>query len=274
MKRLIEQAKRQAIALEQLLDVRMNTLVRPAARPLEPLEIRNAILREIERQIIPGPQGTRVFPYNDVTVELLEREPPQNASLDATLDAGGGLEAAARQRVAQARSGVPRDFVLRVVRIAAKSDEWPSEDLYRVRFDRVAPSHRPEQDATASTLVLTLGGASGPNIYRMTHGRMDIGRVGEVRDRDGRLVRRNAVVVLDAQDPDGTVSRRHAHVKTTVDSDGRRHFALYDDGSRYGTRIVRDGETVTVHAGTKGVRLRDGDELHFGDVCMAVRLEA
>jgi pSer/pThr/pTyr-binding forkhead associated (FHA) protein len=112
------------------------------------------------------------------------------------------------------------------------------------------------------------------NVYRFSHGRLDVGRVREVRDRDGRLVRRNTVVISDAHDPNGTVSRRHAHVKAVTGPEGHRFFAVYDDGSRYGTRIVRNGETLTVHPGTLGVRLRDGDELHFGEVMAFVRLDS
>jgi hypothetical protein len=272
MRRLIEQAKRQAVALEQMLDGHINTLVRPLARPMEPLEIRNAVLREIEERVIPGPNGTRMFPYNEVTVELLPQDIAQSAVLDATLEAEGGLEAAARRRIAQARSEAPRDFTLQIRRLAEKPADWPFDRFYRVQFDRVAPSCPPQEDAGASTLVLTFAGAPGATTYRMTHGRMDIGRVAEVRDRDGRLVRRNAVAVSSEHDPNGTVSRKHAHLKAS-DVEGRRVFWLFDDGSRYGTRLVRDGETVTVHAGTRGIRLRDGDEIHLGEVIVTVRLE-
>jgi pSer/pThr/pTyr-binding forkhead associated (FHA) protein len=142
-----------------------------------------------------------------------------------------------------------------------------------VNFGRTAPPPASEENIPV-TLVLTVVGASAlPGSFRFTQGRLDIGRVSEVRDRDGRLVRRNAVVISDADDPNGTVSRRHAHVTAGGDRHGPRSFAVYDDTSRYGTRIVRKGQTVTVHPGTLGVRLRDGDELHFGEVMVIVRLD-
>jgi hypothetical protein len=270
MKRIIEQAKRQAVAFEQMLDVKMTALVRPVPRPLEPLEIRNAILREIEAQIIPGPHGTKVFPYNGVTVEVRARSAALDAALEATLD---GLDAASRQRIVERHCNVPRDFALRV-RLGPAPEEWPSEQVYRVTFDRVAAMPAAPVDTRSVTLVLALRGAADATTYRLTQGRMDIGRTADVCDRDGRLVRRNTVVVTDAYDPNGTVSRTHAHIKPIVDPDGRRGFTIYDDGSRYGTRIVRDGETLKVHAGTLGVRLRDGDEVQLGDVCIAVRFDS
>jgi hypothetical protein len=270
VKRLIEQAKKRAVAFEQMLDMRMTALVRPADRPLEPLEIRNAILREIETQVIPGPQGTNVFPYNDVTVELRARSTALDAALEATLD---GLEAAARQRIANQQCDAPRDFAVRFTRVTSPPETWPAGQVYRVAFDRVLSSKPVAIDPVPLALVLTLRNGAETTSYRLAHGRMDIGRTADVCDRNGQLVRRNAVVVSDAYDSNGTVSRRHAHIKAAVDSEGRCQFTLYDDSSRYGTRIVRDGDTVTVHAGTRGVRLRDGDELHFGDVVAAVRFE-
>jgi hypothetical protein len=270
MKRLIEQAKRQAVAFEQMLDVKMTELVRPTVRPLEPLEIRNAILREIESQVIPGPHGTKVFPYNEVTVQVRARSAALDAALDATLD---GLEAAARDRIAQRRCRTPRDFTIRVMRITEPSDDWLPNQVHRVAFDRVPSSPAPPLDAPAVALVLAMHADADATTFRLTQGRLDIGRTADVCDRNGQLVRRNAVVISDAYDPNGTVSRRHAHIRAAVDAEGRRAFTLYDDGSRYGTRIVRDGETIRVHAGTLGVRLRDGDEVQLGEVSAAVRFE-
>ena len=270
MKRLIEQAKRQAMAWEEMLDVKMTALVRPAMRPLEPLEIRNAVLREIEAHIIPGPQGNRLFPYNEVTVELRARSAALDAALEATLE---GLDVAARQRIRDRQCEAPRDFTVRVARVTSPS-EWAPDQLHRVMFERV-PSIQPTQvDATPVALVLTLRGGQDAATYRLTQGRIDIGRTADVCDRNGQLIRRNALVVSEMYDPNGTVSRRHAHIKTGVDADSRRLFTVYDDGSRYGTRIVRDGETVRVHPGTLGVRLREGDELQLGEVVIAVRFEA
>jgi hypothetical protein len=271
MKRLIEQAKRQAMALEEMLDVKMSALVRPTARPLEPLEIRNAVLREIEAQVIPGPQGNRLFPYNEVTVELRARSAALDAALEATLE---GLDGAARQRIRDRQCEAPRDFTLRLTRIASPSTEWAADQLHRVIFDRVTSVQPVAVDASPVALVLTLRGGQDTTTYRLTHGRMDIGRTADVCDRNGQLIRRNAVVISEVYDPNGTISRRHAHVKAAADPEGRRVFTVYDDGSRYGTRIVRDGDTLRVHSGTLGVRLREGDELQLGEVVAVVRFEA
>jgi hypothetical protein len=270
VRRLIEQAKQRAVAFEQMLDGKMSALVRPMARPLEPLEIRHAVLREIEAQAIPGPQGVHVFPYNRVTITVRSASPAQQTAVDVAFDA---IERVARQRLTERRIDTPRDLTVRVVHVESAPPEWIADEQYRVTFDRVTAAQPAAAETSAATLVLDVRGAHESIAYRLTQGRMDIGRTAEVRDRDGHLVRRNAVIVGDEYDPDGTVSRRHAHLKAASDADGRRVFIVFDDASRYGTRIVRDGETITVHPGSLGVRLRDGDELHLGDVVAAVRLE-
>jgi hypothetical protein len=261
VKRLIERATQRAVELERLLDDRVSALVRRTPRPLEPLEIRHAILKEIELQVMPGPNGTRVFPYDEITIELLWRTASENAALEAMLESEGGLHAEASARLAERGCAVPTGFVVHTVPVAPRPSDWASTDLYRVRFRR---SSRRQQNADRAPCVAVIT-TSPPSIsYRITEPRVDIGRVAEVRDRDGRMVRRNALVFSEEHDPRGTVSRRHAHITCAV-AGGATVYTLYDDGSRYGTRIVRQGLTIPVHPGTVGVKLRDGDELHFGE---------
>jgi pSer/pThr/pTyr-binding forkhead associated (FHA) protein len=60
------------------------------------------------------------------------------------------------------------------------------------------------------------------------------------------------------------VSRRHAHIR--LDSGVYR---LCDDGSEFGTRVLRDGRAIEVPAGNRrGERLRAGDEIFLGRACL------
>jgi len=44
---------------------------------------------------------------------------------------------------------------------------------------------------------------------------------------------------------------------------------LYDDGSAYGTRIFRDGQTIEVQASNRrGAKLHPGDEIFLGQACI------
>jgi hypothetical protein len=271
MRRLIETAKRKAIDIERLLDDRMNTLVRASDRPVEPLEVRNAILDDIERHVIPGPRGTRLFPFDEVRIELLARVPEETVALEAMLDFDGGLETVARQRLVDRQCRLTPDFSLRVTMIARKPWDWPSDNPYRLSFCRPPRPEASDQPERATVLELTLSPGGVKAAYNLSQERIDVGRIPEVRDRGGRLVRQNAVVIAEDHDPNGTVSRRHAHIKAALDPRGRRVYMLYDDASTYGTCIVRGGRTIAVHPGSLGVRLRDGDEVHFGEAIAVVR---
>jgi pSer/pThr/pTyr-binding forkhead associated (FHA) protein len=64
-----------------------------------------------------------------------------------------------------------------------------------------------------------------------------------------------------------SVSRQHAHI--TFDP-GSGTYRLHDDGSVHGTDIMRNGRTITVPTGSRGVRLRSGDEIVLGDARLRI----
>lgn len=270
MKPLIERAKDRVVTFEQLLDSRMNRLVRSGERDPQPLEVRNAILKEIQAQVVRDAWGGAVFPHAQVVVELLTGALPQGASLEPLT--GDRLQAAARQALAELDCRVPSDLSLQIRRMPQPADDWPPDSVYRLRFDDVSSRHDQPSRAVGPLLTLTLSPESTPQTFQMLEDRLDVGSVAEVRDRDGRLVRRNAVSISDPEDPKRSVSRRHAHIMASPDEYGRMRYVLHDDASTYGTRVVRRGETIAVPPGTSGVRLRDGDGVYFGAARATVRI--
>jgi hypothetical protein len=272
MKRLIEQAKGKALDIERMLDDRMTRWVRTSRRNREPLELRNAILSEIEEQLIAGPKGRSVFPYDDVTVELLADLPARHVAVEAMFDEDGGVDGAVRSRLAERDCAVAADCAFQIRVLTRPPEGWPLGAPYRLRFRRRQPHEKRRKNRELPVLMLTLSPGGRSHTYRLDENRIDIGRVAEVRDREGRFLRRNAVCISDEHDPKGTVSRRHAHIRAVTDPTGRVGYVLYDDASSYGTRIVRKGETIVVHPGTLGVRLRDRDQLHFGDATAVIRI--
>jgi hypothetical protein len=88
-----------------------------------------------------------------------------------------------------------------------------------------------------------------------------------VRDRRNRLLRTNHVAFTDAADAiNETVSRAHAHIDVGSSGECR----LFDDRSSHGTSIVRNGKTINVPAGSRGVRLQGGDEIVLGEARLRV----
>ena len=117
--------------------------------------------------------------------------------------------------------------------------------------------------------VAVLRGTAERRNYSLVAARIDLGRCAEVRDSRRRLIRTNHIAFTE--EPDGvnlTVSRQHAHI--TCDS-RTRHIRLHDDGSGHGSGIVRDGRTVSVPRGSRGVRLRSGDEIVLGEARVRIR---
>ena len=118
--------------------------------------------------------------------------------------------------------------------------------------------------AVAARVVVVRGKAEREE-YALDRARTNIGRMKELTDADHRVTRRNDIVFEDgADDANGTVSRRHAHIRL---EDGE--YRVCDDGSEFGTRVFRDGRSIEAPAGNRrGERLRSGDEIYLGRACL------
>jgi hypothetical protein len=272
MKQLIQKARNRLVTIEQMLDNGMSLLVRNGERAPEPLEVGNAILKDIQEQVVRDAYGNAVFPHGHVVVDLLMGAVPPGASLEPLTS--DQLQAATRKVLAELDCRVQSGLSVEVRRVKQPTDEWPPGAVYRLHFDDGSTRQERSTRAGDRLLTLTLSPDRDPQRHQMLDDRIDIGSVVEVRDREGRLVRRNTVCISDQQDPKRSVSRRHAHITASKDADGRVIYALHDDASTYGTRVVRRGETIGVPPGTSGVRLRDGDEVYFGAARVTVSIAA
>src|SRR5690606_18918397 len=93
-----------------------------------------------------------------------------------------------------------------------------------------------------------------------------IGRLRELVDSSRRVVRRNDIVFADgADEANSSVSRGHAHI---IFDPGEQDYRIFDDNSEYGTTVFRDGRSLTAPTGPPGERLKPGDEIYLGAVCM------
>ena len=66
------------------------------------------------------------------------------------------------------------------------------------------------------------------------------------------------------------VSRRHAHIAFIPTS---REYRLRDDGSARGTAVLRNGRTIRVPEGARGIRLESGDEIALGEARLKVKIK-
>lgn len=245
--------------------------------PLEadatPLEIVQAVLDDVERHVEPTGRGRRVFPYTAIEVHVLATS-SDVPRLEAVLE---GLAAQVRERLDEVRCE-PCD-ALSVTYVVSETvpAAWPSGQRFATTYRRhettetpgTAPQATPSAPPPRLSLAVLRGTvADGPLEFR--GGTIAIGRNADPAGVDAG-VRRNRVAFLD--DADGvnaTVGRAHARVRFMPESGDYR---VFDEGSRNGTSVVRDGEVIAVaRRDPRGVRLRDGDEIRVGRAILQVTL--
>jgi FHA domain len=237
----------------------------------EPLEIAHAIVDAVERQVQPAGRGAHLFPFNSIAVSVLAPSRDSRARLDALFAATPSLRDRIVDRLRSAGCDA-RDLRLELAYVGRAARSWDNPHFH-VAFDRVAVAEAapaPVDSMPARIEVTVVRGVAERRTYSFNTSRIDLGRGVEVRDDRHRLLRTNHVVFVEGSAAvNQTVSRRHAHI--AVDSSGDHR--LRDDRSEHGTGIVRGGRTIPVPAGSRGVRLRSGDEIALGEARVRIRIE-
>lgn len=236
----------------------------------EPLEIVHAIVGEAERQIVSAGRGARVFPFNRIDVEVVASSVDARARLEAVLCGDPSLQDRLFERLRSVGCEVT-DIRVDVAYVAQSAPGW-RDSQFHVAFDRVAPVVAVAIEPMLARIEITvLRGTAERRTYSFAAPRIDFGRGAEVRDQRNRLLRTNHIVFVEGWPGENqTVSRRHAHI---VCDRSAGDYRLHDDGSEHGTGIVRDGRTIPVPSGSRGVRVRSGDEIVLGEARMSIRIE-
>jgi hypothetical protein len=237
----------------------------------EPLEIRRAILREIEGKIEPVSRNQKAFPFNRLRVHLFASDPHRRAIFKAAFVEDHKLEKDIIELVRRsgAHSSPDLSIHVHVEKRVGRRAEGETQD-FRVDYQSEAPKAQPKLEGTKvlpQVQLTILRGHTTKKNYRFAKSRINLGRLSEVLDDHHRVVRRNDLIFQEGGDDiDQTVSREHAHVKLDETTGELR---LYDDGSAYGTRIFRDGQTIEVQASNRrGAKLHPGDEIFLGQACI------
>ena len=239
------------------------------ARTREPLEIVHAVVDRAAREVQSSGRGRRVFPFTALTLTVAAASRDERARLEAVFEADPPLGARVIQRLRSDGCAV-ENFEVNVQFVPRAQKNW-EQPQYHVEFVRAAEPVQIAPDAgTQGRIELTvLNGAAQKRTFVLSGTRIDLGRCAEVRDSRHRLIRTNQVAFTEQPDDvNRSVSRRHAHVSYDAESE---QFRLHDDGSEHGTGIVRDGRTVPVLRGARGVRLFPGDEIVLGEARLRVR---
>lgn len=211
---------------------------------LEPVEVRVQALRKITERIQFTGRGGCYFPHAGVKLTLG----------DAEL-AGAFLVPQFQHDLIEELKERGCSFTSVVVTVSVVDDE--SHPPCVIEYLDELPIAREGECPEAHLTVIR--GKSAVQIVRLGSGRIYLGRLEEVREKDGSIVRRNE---LPFDESETTVSRKHAWVQ--FDSGSGRFRVFNDPQSDRGTHVVRNG-TVTRSDSMRGVELRGGDEIHLGN---------
>jgi hypothetical protein len=240
------------------------------AGPRGPLEVLHGVLECVDDRVEPAGRGTHVFPFNKIKVLVVADSRDARARFAGVLDGSPTLRERITTRLRDTGCDVA-SLQVRILYVAQPDPSW-STPGYHVDFDRGAIAElAPPEPPPARELRLTIvNGSADKPAYTLTLDRINLGRCANVRDNQNHLIRINDVVFKDGGGGiNDTVSRRHAHIDY---SDATGDFRLFDDRSAHGTTVVRNGKTIAVPAGSRGVRLQSGDEVVLGEARLRVKM--
>jgi pSer/pThr/pTyr-binding forkhead associated (FHA) protein len=240
------------------------------------LEIVHAVVEQAEQRVQEAGRGRRVFPFNRVVVHVLapagDRE--ARARFNAVADGPPSLADRIRERV-QGLGCRCDDLSVHVTFSASAGASWAAPEFH-ADFDKVTPKSAPVAESPAPVAPLRLkltvaAGEASRRAFVFEGERVDIGRGGEVMDAKQRIARTNHVAfVEEGEGVNRTVSRRHAHL---IYVPSPPEYRICDDRSVHGTALVRNGRTIPVPPGPRGVRVQHGDEVVLGQARLRVTLE-
>jgi hypothetical protein len=261
---------------------------RPWPTGTEPMEIRRAVLDEVESRIVSAGGGKRVFPFNRLRIRLLAPGPREKDELEALVGDAWDLPAEIRERIAERGCPVPPDLDVNI-EVTDEASPAFGDRRYRIDFERAERSIKPPPPALPTlasnvgtvampspsrdrpTLELTvLKGTATRKVYSFPAGRVHVGRMEEIVDDEGRVRRRNDVAFQEDGDINQTVSREHARI---LYDEASGELRLRAESGASSTRIFREGRSIDVSGrDPRGVKIQSGDEIYFGRASVKVTI--
>jgi FHA domain-containing protein len=255
---------------------------RPWPTGTEPMEVRRAVLDEIASRIVSAGAGKRVFPFNRLRISLWAPGAREKVELEALVLEAWNLSEDVKQRLAEHGCPAPADLEVEVEITEEQGPAFGGRH-FLVHYERTERSSTQPPPLSAGTVAMpapslagdrptleltVLKGAASQRVFSFPAGRVNIGRLEEIADEEGRVRRRNDVVFLEEGDVNQTVSREHARI---VFDEGSGELRAEPGASS--TRIFRDGKSIDVSGrDPRGIRIQSGDEIYFGRACVKVAI--
>jgi hypothetical protein len=248
---------------------KMRDLLKPYRKGTEPLEIRRAILDEVQSRVISAGVGKRLFPYNRIRIHILAADPEEREGLEAIVREAWDLKTDIDGRLRDLEAKAPADL-----EVESDVTDQPSpafgDRRFRLEFQKAETAPVSGTVPVRPILEITiLKGTATQHVYSFQgQDRIHLGRLEEVVDDEGRVRRRNDVAFLEEGDVSTTVSREQARLAW---DDELKAYRLRAEPGASATRILRDGRTIDVSPqDRRGVRIQSGDEIYLGRACVKV----
>ena len=242
----------------------------PLDHEAAPLEIREAVIDDVEQHVESAGAGRRVLPYNRITATVLAPDKPARARLQAALS---GLQESIAGRLTELRCAIPAGLVIDTRFVTRPPAAWAPHQRLAVTYDRRDATEMPAAVATEPArlqITITRGQATHAS-YTFAESHIRIGRTAEPIDGRGRPRTNHVVFLEDGDDHARTVGRAHASIRYDT---ARREYRVFDDGSHNGTRVVRDGVMFEIKPHDPvGVTLRSGDEIQVGTAALRIQVQ-
>jgi hypothetical protein len=218
----------------------------------EPLVVARAICEALEEKVRALPGGRSIFPYKELTVQFHAPDREAREALRASFEDRHELQARLRRHLERQQVEGAASLRVRVEILGGPEPDWRARGFNLIY-------HTEDRQPRPAALQILTGQAAQPR-YTLKE-KTRIGRTAEVVDKYGRLAQRNDIVFADLRDEVNlSVSRIHARIEFDPAEDA---YLLFDENSAQGVAIERDGERRAV-AGSRGVALKDGDVIFFG----------
>jgi hypothetical protein len=248
--------------LERRIDEKLRGLLRSSSpdQKRELLEIHRTLLDDVTAHVDRLVRGKQAFPYTQLEVRILLPDPALRRSYEVVFVEADALARDIHLRLEDQRVELPPRLAVKVELVSELPPDLASRG-FDVHYGSI-PSPHPSEDAMEIRLTVIAGTAEQQELC-LKKKRINLGRLVEVIDADGRLTRRNDIAFRDdAQAPNPSVSRTHAHIEFDPE---KAVFRLFDDRSAHGTTVLREGSVIPVPQGqSKWIALRHGDEIVLG----------
>lgn len=245
---------------------KIRSWTRPWDTGASPMEIRRAVLDELESKVVAVGRGKKILPYQGLLLHLLAEGPEQQIVLETAIREGWELESSIRERMKALGAADPVGLS---IDYKFHQDDLPEFGGRRYFLEFGPGAGDPFSTEQPILEIRVTRGTAAKEIYRSSASRFYIGRLEEVLDRQGRLERRNNLAFAEEGGINASVSRKHASIRY---DEADRTYHLRDDNSAAGTRVFREGRPIRVASHRQGVRLFDGDEVSLGKAQVVVRI--